>query len=208
MIALTSPLVWYSTRATGTVALVLLTAAMVLGILTAVRAGSTALPRFAVSDLHRRVSLVAGIFVLLHVATAVVDTFVPLGWPSLVVPFTSHYRPFWVGTGTIAFDLLVAVTATSLLRRRIGARLWRVVHWAVYACWPVAVAHGIGTGTDLRFGWMQILVGTCCASVLAAAVARVAVDPHRPGPEAGADPARLVGSYRAAGRSIADGSRR
>ena len=117
MIALTSPLVWYSTRATGTVALVLLTAAMVLGILTAVRAGSTALPRFAVSDLHRRVSLVAGIFVLLHVATAVVDTFVPLGWPSLVVPFTSHYRPFWVGTGTIAFDLLVAVTATSLLRR-------------------------------------------------------------------------------------------
>jgi len=181
VLAATSPFIWYTTRATGTVALVLLTATMVLGILTTTRAGSDGLPRFAVADLHRRISLIALVFLGLHILTAVADTYVPIGWWSVVVPFTSVYKPLWVGLGTVAFDLLLAVAVTSMLRGVFSARAWRAVHWLAYACWPVAVAHGIGVGTDLRFGWMQALVALCIVSVLVALGWRVWAHPYRGG---------------------------
>ena len=72
-----------------------------------------------------------------------------------VVPLASRYRPLWLGFGALAFDLLVALIVTSVLRARLGLRAWRAVHWAAYACWPVAVLHGLGTGTDARSAWLQ-----------------------------------------------------
>jgi sulfoxide reductase heme-binding subunit YedZ len=201
MIALTTPLLWYTTRASGTVALVLLTATVVLGILTTTRASTSAVPKFAISDLHRRVSLLAMVFLGIHILTAVIDTFVPIGLVATVVPFTSAYSPFWVGLGTVAFDLLLAVVATSLLRQRIGARSFRAVHWLVYLSWPVAVAHGIGVGTDLRFGWMQILVAAGLVSVLIALAWRIRAHPYRGGhrtalPPPGSGQVRHVASAR------------
>lgn len=181
LLGATSPIIWFTTRATGTVAIVLLTASVVLGILTTTRASAPGVPRFAVSELHRRVALVALAFLVLHIVTAVVDTFVPIGWMAAVVPFTSAYQPLWIGLGTVAFDLLVVVTVTSLFRRQLGVRLFRLVHWSVYACWPVAIAHGIGVGTDLRFGWMDVLVGCCVASVVVATGWRLWADPYRGG---------------------------
>jgi len=190
MLALTTPLIWYTTRATGTVALVLLTATVVLGILTTTRASTSGVPKFAVSDLHRRVSLLAMLFLGIHIFTAVIDTFVPIGLVAAAVPFTSKYSPFWVGLGTVAFDLLLAVVATSLLRQRISARTFRGVHWLVYASWPVAVAHGIGVGTDLRFSWMQVLVAACLVSVLCALAWRIRAHPYRGGHRTAVPPRR------------------
>jgi len=181
MLAATSPIIWYSTRATGTVALVLLTGSVLLGILTTTRVGGRNVPRFALTDLHRRVSLIAVAVLALHILTAVIDTYVPIGWTSVIVPFTSKYQPLWIGLGTIAFDLLLAVVVTSVLRSHISARAFRGVHWLAYASWPVAVAHGIGTGTDLRFGWMQIVVALCIASVLVALGWRILANPHQAG---------------------------
>ncbi|MGP8059774.1 MAG: ferric reductase-like transmembrane domain-containing protein [Acidimicrobiales bacterium] len=181
MLALTTPLLWYTTRASGTVALVLLTATVVLGILTTTRTSTSAVPKFAISDLHRRVSLLAMVFLGIHIFTAIIDTFVPIGLTATVVPFASKYSPFWVGLGTVAFDLLLAVLVTSLLRQRISAGAFRAVHWLVYISWPVAVAHAIGVGTDLRFGWMQILVAVCLVSVLAALAWRIRAHPYRGG---------------------------
>ncbi len=166
--ATSSQLLWYSTRATGIVALVLLTATMVLGVLTSVRFGTPRWPRFAFQDLHRRVSLVAMVVVALHVLTTVTDSFAPIGWVSVVVPFTSSYRRLWLGLGTIAVDLLLAVTISSLLRRRINPRTWRALHWLAYASWPLAVVHGLGTGTDPHLGWMLVLTMACGAAVLGA----------------------------------------
>ena len=67
----------------------------------------------------------------------------------VVVPFVGAYRPFWLGLGALALDLLAALIVTSLLRARIGLRAWRAVHWVAYACWPVALVHGLGTGSDV-----------------------------------------------------------
>ena len=143
----TSPL-WFATRATGLIALVLLTGTVVLGILTSVRFASPAWPRFITVSLHRNLSLLTITFTGLHVLTTITDPFASISVLSAVIPFTSGYRRIWLGFGAVAFDLLLAVLVTSLLRTRIGPRTWRAVHWAGYACWPVALVHGLGTGTS------------------------------------------------------------
>jgi sulfoxide reductase heme-binding subunit YedZ len=120
------------------------------------------------------------VFLLLHIVTAVVDPFTHLGLVAAVVPFGSYYRTLWLGLGTIAFELLLAIVATSLLRHHIGARTWRAIHWLAYACWPVAVLHGIGTGTDNTAGWMVAIDILCIAAVLGAVAWRMLAAPPDP----------------------------
>jgi predicted ferric reductase len=157
---------WYASRAAGLVSLVLLTATLLLGIAGTTRAGTRRWPRFAVAALHRNLSLLAVAFVGLHIATAVLDGYVPIRWLDVVVPFLSAYAPFWLGLGAVAVDLLLAVAVTSLLRVRIGLRTWRVVHLSAYACWPLAVVHGLGVGgADSTTGWVLVLTLGCIAAV-------------------------------------------
>jgi methionine sulfoxide reductase heme-binding subunit len=166
------PFLWYATRAAGLVTLVLLTASMVLGLLNAGRFGTRRWPRFVVQGLHRNLSLLALAFLALHVATTVIDTYTSIGLGDAVVPFLSSYKRWWLGLGAIASDLFIALVLTSLARQRIGHRLWRLVHWAAYLCWPVAIAHGLGIGTDHTRAWMLGLTYGCVAAVLASAVYR------------------------------------
>ncbi|HUC35501.1 MAG TPA: ferric reductase-like transmembrane domain-containing protein [Acidimicrobiales bacterium] len=168
MIATSSQYLWYTTRATGVVALLLLTGTVVLGVLTSVRFGTAQWPRFALQEIHRRVALLSMVFIALHVLTTVTDSYAPIGWVSVFVPFTSSYRRLWLGLGAVAVDLLLAVTISSLLRQRISHRVWRALHWLAYASWPVALLHGLGTGTDPRLGWMVLLTIACVTAVLAA----------------------------------------
>lgn len=152
---------WYATRATGVVSLVLLTLVVALGIAGTVRLKSGRWPRFLVAGLHRNVTLLTLVFVVGHIVTTFLDSFAPIGLRDAVVPFLASYRPLWLGLGAVALDLLLALTVTSLLRARIGLRAWRSLHWLAYAAWPVALAHGLGTGSDTRFGWMQLLTLSC-----------------------------------------------
>jgi predicted ferric reductase len=156
---------WYLTRATGVVALVLLTIGMALGLLIAVRFEGRQWPRFITIGLHRNLSLLALAFTVAHVLTTITDNFVPIDLQDAFVPFISPYRPLWLGLGAIAFDLLIALTVTSLLRARLGHRSWRLVHWTAYLCWPVAVLHGLGTGSDTRTRWVLVVTLLCVAAV-------------------------------------------
>jgi methionine sulfoxide reductase heme-binding subunit len=165
-----STALWYASRATGVVALLLLTAVMVLGILVNRQGRLPGLPRFGATSLHRSVSLLAAVFVAVHVATAIADPFVSIGIVASVVPFVSHYEAFWLGLGAVSLDLMAALIVTSLLRGRIGRRTWRVVHWLAYLTWPVAFAHSIGSATDLQRGGLLYL-GIGCAAAVAAALA-------------------------------------
>jgi sulfoxide reductase heme-binding subunit YedZ len=173
MVATSSTALWYSTRATGIVALVLLTLTMVLGILTAGRVKTRGWPAFAQADLHKRVSVLAMAFLGIHVLTAVLDTYVDIGWTSIVVPFASPYRPLWTGLGTVGVDLLIAVAVSSAIRQHISARAWRTVHWLAYGSWPVAMAHSLGEGTDGLKLWMGVLAATCALAVAGALSWRV-----------------------------------
>ena len=173
---------WYLTRGSGVVALLLLTVSLCLGVGTSLRFGSARVPRFAVAGLHRSMTLLAVVFAAVHVATTVLDRFAPIGWSDAFVPFVSPYRPVWLGLGTVAFDLLLALVLTSLLRARLGYRLWRATHWFAYASWPLALVHSLGSGSDARVGWMQALaLGSVLAvgATLAVRLAKSATMPAR-----------------------------
>jgi predicted ferric reductase len=164
---------WYLTRSTGAVALVLLTAAVALGVADVRRLSTPRWPRFVLDSLHRNVSLLAMVFLALHILTSVLDSFASISLLDAVVPFAGSYRPFWLGLGAVAFDLLLAVTITSLLRARIGYPSWRAIHWLTYASWPIALLHGFGTGSDVKGAWLLTLSIVCLIVVLAAVLLRV-----------------------------------
>ena len=159
---------WYLARGTGVVTLVLLTVVVALGIATRSGRPLPGLPRFAVAAVHRSASLLALVLLGLHVGTLLVDPYAQLKLVDVVVPFVGTYRPLWLGLGTLALDLLVALVVTSLMRHRIGRRTWRGLHWLAYACWPVALMHGLGTGTDSGALWLRGIAAACAAAVLAA----------------------------------------
>jgi methionine sulfoxide reductase heme-binding subunit len=167
-----SPALWYASRATGVVSLVLLTCVVLLGVLVNRQGRLPGLPRFAVTGLHRSISLIAVVFLALHVASAIADKYVTIQLIAAVVPFTSSYQPVQVGLGAVGADLLAALIITSLLRARIGRRLWRGVHWLAYAAYPVAVLHSVTSAQDLRSGGLLALTVVCVLSVAAGACYR------------------------------------
>jgi sulfoxide reductase heme-binding subunit YedZ len=151
--AFTSAPLWYLTRTSAILGFVLLTLSFALGLASTRRAvSSSGWPRFATQALHRNLSLLAVTFIGLHIVTALVDTYVHVGWWALVVPFVSGYRRFWVGLGTLAFDAVLVVIATSLFRDHLPQAVWRAIHWTMYLAWPLVFIHFLKTGTDSAHG--------------------------------------------------------
>ena len=167
---------WYATRASGIVSLILLTVTMVLGLATASRSRARHWPGFAQQEIHRRLSMMTVVFVGIHVVTSLLDTYVHIGWFAVAVPFLSAYSWFWVGLGTLALDLLLAVFVTSMVRARLKPGTWRGIHWLAYASWPIALAHTFGLGTDSRERWVVVLGVVCALSVGLAVAWRVRAD--------------------------------
>ncbi|HEX6853694.1 MAG TPA: ferric reductase-like transmembrane domain-containing protein [Streptosporangiaceae bacterium] len=172
-VSFSGPGLWYATRATGLVALLLLTASVLLGVLTAGRLQAAAWPRFLTAGLHRNIALLACVFLALHVATTVVDSYTSIPPGAAFVPFLSPYKRIWLALGAVALDLFIALIITSLVRGWLGHQAWRFVHWSGYACWSVAVLHGAGAGTDERSAWAGGLTAGCLAVVGAAAAWRI-----------------------------------
>ncbi|MDE3064947.1 MAG: ferric reductase-like transmembrane domain-containing protein [Acidobacteriota bacterium] len=200
MIALTSPYLWYSTRATAMVTLVLFTLVVSLGTFVANRVGGAYVGRFEVNELHRSVSMVAIVFLGIHVATTVVDSYVNTGVLSVFVPMTSAYRRVAIGVGAVALDLMAAVWISSLLKARIANTTWRFIHWFGWLAFATAIVHAFLAGTDTRKGWGLIVVGVCAIAGVAAglwrffgrparAAGRTALSPLTTAPERVAPPA-------------------
>jgi sulfoxide reductase heme-binding subunit YedZ len=163
---------WYLARGAGVVSLVMLTVAVVLGIASRSGRPLFALPRFAVALVHRNASLIAVGLVALHMTLLFFDPYAQLRLVDLVLPFGAAYRPLWLGLGTLAADMLLVVVATSLLRARIGVRVWRAIHWITYALWPAAWLHGFFTGSDRDEVWLRLVAIACLLAVAAAGVWR------------------------------------
>jgi len=169
----TDQLLWFASRGSGIVSLLLLTAVTVLGLISVVRWQRASWPRFVTADLHSNLALLSVVFVAVHIVAAILDPFAKLGITSAVIPFASSYRPLWVGLGVISLYLFVAMIVTSLLRERIGQRAWRAVHWVAYAAWPLAVLHSAGSGSDAFSTWMLALQIGCVVVVVVALLFRL-----------------------------------
>ncbi|MGO9197236.1 MAG: ferric reductase-like transmembrane domain-containing protein [Acidimicrobiales bacterium] len=164
---------WYVSRGSGLVLLVVLSLAIFLGTLTRLGATPLRLQRFVVAELHRTLALFAVGLLALHVTTAMLDPYVSIGWIAAAVPGIAHYRPLAIGLGALAVDLGGAVLLTSVFRQRLGYRAWRVVHWLAYAAWPAAFLHSLGAGGDLGIAWVALLEWGAAVLVGIALVARL-----------------------------------
>ncbi len=164
---------WYATRGLGAATLIVLTLTVVLGIVTATRWFGRWTPAFVTADLHRNLSLLGLALVIAHVVTTVLDPFAHISVRDVIVPFGASYRPVWLGLGVVAAEIMVAVIVTSLLRDRVGPVAWRLIHWAAYGSWPLAVVHGLGTGSDARAPWLIWVTVSCVAAVALAILSRI-----------------------------------
>jgi sulfoxide reductase heme-binding subunit YedZ len=164
---------WYLIRSTGVVALVLLTAVMVVGIVTWNRGRLAGQPRFVTAEVHRNISLLSVVFLALHVLTTLLDPYAAVSLAAVVIPGASAANALWISVGALSLDLVVALVVTSLLRARLGYRTWRLTHWLAYLCWPLAFAHSVGMGTDAAAIWFRFLAFACLASILLAAASRI-----------------------------------
>jgi methionine sulfoxide reductase heme-binding subunit len=192
---------WYTSRATGVVSLVLMSLVVIIGLIVNRQGRLPGMPRFAVLGLHRYLSLLSIAFLAVHIATAVLDTFVNISVAASVIPFVSAYEPLWLGLGAVAFDLMIAIIITSLLRAHLGRLAWKAVHWLAYASWPLAVVHSVYASKDMQRGALLGLALVCIAAVLAAMIWRfaraLAETPRaRRVPELMADQDRLAGAGR------------
>jgi sulfoxide reductase heme-binding subunit YedZ len=166
------PILWYLNRGSGAVTLVLFTLTLVLGVLSLGGPPARRVPRFVVQSLHRNAALLAFVMLGAHIVSAVVDEYVDIRWWQAFVPFGAAYEPLWLGLGAVALDLLLVIAATSMLRRRLADRTWRLLHQLAWPMWGLSLAHGIGMGTDLRDAWWLVTLA-CGVAVVAALVWRL-----------------------------------
>jgi methionine sulfoxide reductase heme-binding subunit len=191
---------WYLMRASGFVAFGLLTLTLALGVANVARWERGRWTRAVAALVHRNASLLAVVFLVIHIATAVTDEYVSIPALSAVIPGISGYDPLWVGLGAVSVDVMVALVLTSLLRDRLGRRTWRAVHWLAYLAWPLALAHSIGAGSgkgvDTGRLWTAAIYVSAGVVMAAAVAVRLAVRtglfhraPAHPGGGAGRRPA-------------------
>ena len=172
LVAQPSPL-WFFARAAGFVSLLLLTASVCLGILLTLRVRSRAWPLFLSDRLHSFTALIFFVFVMLHIATVLLDPFTRFGLTDVLVPFASNYRRVWLGLGIVAFELGLAMGLSVYIRRFIGYRAWRILHYSTYAILPMALLHGLATGSDSRSAWGVAIYGSCTIAVVVVTVMRL-----------------------------------
>jgi DMSO/TMAO reductase YedYZ heme-binding membrane subunit len=172
------PAFWILARSSGLLAYSALTASTLLGLLVKARPFRS-LSRATVTDLHRFVALIGLGALGVHATALMLDAAMPMQVPALVVPGLSPYRPAWTSAGVIAGELMLLIIISFPLRRFIGGKAWRRLHWATYATFALAAIHGMGSGTDTSKPWVTAFYACTIGAVGAATAWRILVPPPR-----------------------------
>src|SRR6478735_3599422 len=147
------PTFWILARASGLTAYFLLTLSVLAGLVLKSRPFGRALSAAAVTDTHRFLATLGLGAVSLHGLTLVLDSTIRISPTALIVPGLAPYRPVWTAFGVLALDLMMLVILSFPLRKRIGMKSWRRLHWATYAIFVLATLHGLAAGTDTPTPW-------------------------------------------------------
>jgi sulfoxide reductase heme-binding subunit YedZ len=207
------PTLWYLTRGAAATAYLLLALSVALGSAMSLRAFEGIARAWRVRDLHQFISLLTVAFVGLHLLTLLLDPFKPFTPLQIVWPLAETYRPVWVALGVLGFYLLVAIVATSWLRRTLGKRWWHAIHLTSYAAFVALTLHGLLAGTDSRTPWMLGIYGGAGGAVLWLTIARLVLGRHlapqpRPRERRGMEPAEPGPSRGAYGHQAGSSNRR
>ena len=170
---------WETARAAGLASYALLTTTVAMGLVLGSRFQSKRWPRRVTNELHGYVSLLALVFIGVHVLAIAIDPFTHFGLAGVLIPFVSHYRPLWTALGIVTLYLLAAVWVTTALRTRIGHRLWRRIHLLAFVIYAAGTLHGLGSGSDTRTVWALALYTASVTIVGSLVAARLLVPAGR-----------------------------
>lgn len=166
---------WYTERVTAFLAYLALAGSVIYGLLLSTKLLDAVAHRPVTFTLHQDLASIGLGLAGIHGTLLGLDRTVPFSVVQMAVPFLAPYQPFWVGVGQIAFYLTLAVVASFYLRRRIGQRAWRALHYVTFLAFAGATAHGLGAGTDSGSGWAWWLYVGATDSVLFLLVYRIAL---------------------------------
>ncbi len=175
-----NPTFWLLARSSGFTAYVLLTASGLGGLVLKSRPFGRAVKAPAVLDLHRFIALLALGAVAVHGGTLMLDRTLRMPLAGLFVPGASPYRPVAVAIGVVSAELMAVIVVSFPLRRRIGQRVWRRLHWATYLIFALATAHGLLAGSDSAQPWSRDLYLGAAGALVFASVWRAFYRPSRP----------------------------
>lgn len=173
----TDPTFWILARASGLTAYVLLTTSVLAGLTVKTRPLGRRIKAAVATDVHRFLSLMGLGAIAAHGFTLALDKAVHIPVTALLIPGIAPYRPIWTGLGVLSAELMIVVYASFSLRRRIGARNWRRLHYATYAVFAAATVHGLAAGTDTGSRWVFALYVGSIGAVVAATAWRILVRP-------------------------------
>ncbi|MBE7519838.1 MAG: ferric reductase-like transmembrane domain-containing protein [Thermoflexaceae bacterium] len=148
---------WYISRSSGLVAYVLLTLSVVLGLLLSTRSPRPLVPRALAFDLHRFISILTLTMIGVHAGILLFDNYLGFGPAEILLPFASDSEPLLTAVGVVAAWSLVAITASFWLRRHIGPRAWRRLHYLSFASWLLSLVHGFAQGTDTAIPFVSAI---------------------------------------------------
>ena len=173
---------WYATRAAGLMTWTTATASVVVGLMLSARAiRARTGPWFL--DLHRFLGGISVVFLVAHLVTLWADSFVDFGPRELLVPGASEWRTEAIAWGIVGAYLMVAVEVSSLLRSRVGARLWRAIHLLSFAAMVAGTYHAWLAGSDVENPVTWAIAGIGSVLVLGLVSLRLQrKDPDDPGP--------------------------
>jgi sulfoxide reductase heme-binding subunit YedZ len=179
----TDPTFWLLARASGLTAYGLLTGSVLAGLVLKSRPFGRALKPASTTDVHRFLALLGLGMLALHGGTLLLDHTLKMPLAGLFVPGASPYRPAAVAVGVVGAELMALIYVSFFLRRRIGARNWRRLHWATYLVFLLATVHGLASGTDSAQPWAHDLYLGAVGAVAFATAWRALGRPIRPAPE-------------------------
>jgi methionine sulfoxide reductase heme-binding subunit len=183
---------WLVSRASGLVAVVLVSVSVLLGLAMAARAVPPRRKRSAVA-LHEHLALVALVAIAVHGAALLGDGWLRPGVAGITIPFALSYRPAFTAAGIVAGYLALLLGPSFYLRRRLGARAWRRLHRATPLVWGLALIHTLGAGSDAASLWLRGLVLAPVVPMAYLLVLRVLGGPRRrPAPRPRPAPVRRL----------------
>ena len=173
------PTVWLIARASGLTAYLLLTLSVLAGLVLRSRPFGRAVRAASVMDLHRLLALLGLASLAVHGTTLLLDRTVRMPLAGLLLPGSSPYRPVAVALGVVAAELMALVVVSFSLRRLIGQKAWRLLHWSTYGIFALATAHGLFAGSDSAQPWARGLYLGAFAAVAFATAWRASYRPSR-----------------------------
>lgn len=165
--------VWFVTRSSGLVAFGLLWLSVLLGLWLTNRFARVWPSGPVAFALHEHASLLGLAFAALHALVLIFDPHVGGTLVELFVPFASPRGRLWMGFGQTAFWLSIVVTSSFYVRKRLGQWAWRLLHFASFALFLLALLHGAWGGTESKDPWMVAGYGVAGGSVAFLTIYRV-----------------------------------